>query len=278
MTDLLGILTFGLIAALALNIGVRRGFFQFPTAEWNVPIRLIHVLGAFAIYFFVSTFVASFFVAALRTQIIGNYIGYTSWFNFLISLLIFLLLLLYLFCLPKPVRTGILHRAATPLSFKQDIGTAFTSWVLSFPLVLTLNQILEQILLKVFQLPQLPDQLAVHFLKSTFENPLYFFLALLSIVVLAPLIEETLFRGLLQTFIRKHLGPKQAIVITAACFSLFHFSIGQGIGNISIILSLFLLALFLGFTYEKRGSLFASVILHATFNSVSAINLYLFGL
>ena len=86
-----------------------------------------------------------------------------------------------------------------------------------------------------------------------------------------------LFRGFLQTYIRKHLGPKQAIVITSLCFSFFHYASGQGLGNIMIITSLFVLALFLGFLYEKQGSLLAPMVLHASFNTISVINLYLFG-
>jgi membrane protease YdiL (CAAX protease family) len=276
-TELLGIFTFGLLATLALCIGARRGFFSFPSTEWNVPLRLIHVIGAFAIYFFVSTLLAAFAVNMLRSQILANYTAYSSWFNFFVSFSIFLMLALYFRCLPKPIRSAILLRPGTSFAWQEDIWHAFYSWVLAFPLVLTLNQVLELVLLKVFHLPQLPDQIAVHFLKSTFQTPLYFLLAVLSIIVLAPLVEETLFRGFLQTYIRKHLGSKQAIVITSACFSLFHFSFGQGVGNISIILSLFVLALFLGFLYEKRGSLFASVVLHGTFNAVSVVNLYLFG-
>ena len=132
-------------------------------------------------------------------------------------------------------------------------------------------------MLKLFQVHKLPDQLAVKFLKLTFGNPVHFLLAIVSIIVLAPLIEETLFRGFLQTFIRKHLGSKQAIFITSFCFSFFHYSPGQGLGNIMILISLFVLALFLGFIYEKQGSLLAPIILHASFNAVSVINLYAFG-
>jgi len=176
------------------------------------------------------------------------------------------------------VRNGILRRSSEkgrPLL--NDVWFAFFAWLLAFPLVLFLSQLLELLINWSFSITQLPDQNAVLFLKSTFENPLYFILATLSIVVLAPLIEETLFRGFFQSYIRQHLGSKQAILITSVCFSLFHYTGAQGLGNISIIISLFLLSLFLGYIYEKRGSLLAPMVLHATFNAISVINLYLFG-
>jgi membrane protease YdiL (CAAX protease family) len=265
----------GLLALFILHMGWRRGFLRFTFEPWEVPLRFPQLIGAFAIYFLVTIGASTTAIAFLKSQILGNYLGFTSWLNFILSSAIFLALLLYWRCLPKRVRIGILFRERPFL--QEDVKAAFYAWLLSFPLVLFLSQTLELIISHYFQITQLPDQVAVHFLKSTFDSPLYFILAVLSITVLAPLVEETLFRGFLQTFIRQHLGSKNAIVITAVCFSLFHYSAGQGLGNISIICSLFILALFLGYLYEKQGSLFASMVLHSTFNTISVLNLYLFG-
>lgn len=270
-------LAFGILAALLLIIGYRRGFFVFSQKEWDVPIRFTHLIGAFAIYFLVTYFASGLAIAFLRKQIMLNYQTYANWFNFGISFCIFVVLAIYLRCLPQTVRKGILRRAGDKHPLIEDVWAAFYGWLLAFPLVLFLSQILELIIVQIFHVTQLPDQIAVKFLKSTFENPLYFILAVISIIFLAPLIEETLFRGFLQTYIRRHLGSKQAILITSVCFSLFHYSAGQGLGNISIITSLFVLSLFLGFLYEKQGSLLASMTLHGSFNLISVINLYLFG-
>ncbi len=268
-------LAFGIFAALLLLIGFRRGFFIFPEKKWEVPIRFAHLIGAFAVYFIVTYLLSSAAIAFFKKEIIAHYLVYSSWFNFGISFLIFCALALYWRVLPTHLRKEILYRER--ISLKEDLWNALYAWILAFPLVLFLSQILEQITFKIFHVTQVPDQIAVKFLKSTFDHPIYFILAVCSIIVLAPLIEETLFRGFLQSYIRQFLGQKQAILITSVCFSLFHYSSGQGLGNISIILSLFVLSLFLGFLYEKRGSLLASMILHASFNTVSIINLYLLG-
>lgn len=153
---------------------------------------------------------------------------------------------------------------------------AATSEVMN-PSRYSLNALFESFFASFFNIEQLPDQVAVKFLKMTFEYPLYLLLSVFSIVVLAPLIEETLFRGFLQTFIRQHLGSKQAIWITSACFSFFHYSSEQGLGNIPIIGSLFVLALFLGYLYERQGTLIAPMALHASFNAISVMNIYFFG-
>lgn len=270
-------LAFGIIAALLIIIGFRRGFFAFQDKEWEVPIRFVHLIGAFAIYFIVTFSSSTLAVAFLKNQIMANYLAYSSWLNFAISFCIFVILAIYLKWIPEKVRKGILRRPNERHPLIEDVWAALYAWILAFPLVLFMSQMLEIVIFKIFQVTQLPDQIAVKFLKSTFEDPIYFILAVISIIILAPLIEETLFRGFLQTYIRQHLGSKQAILITSVCFSLFHYSSGQGLGNISIIVSLFVLSLFLGFLYEKQGSLLASMTLHASFNLISVINLYLFG-
>jgi membrane protease YdiL (CAAX protease family) len=267
----------GILALLILFTAVKRGSLKLPEEEWVVPIRLFHVLGAFAIYFLITLVISSVAIALLKKQIMIHFMAFSNWLNFSVSFLVFLSLFLYTKNLSSSLRMGLIQRPSQPYSLFKDIGAAFSIWIIAFPLVLFFNQILELIIAQAFHLPQLPDQIAVKFLKSTFESPFYFTLATLSIIVLAPLIEETLFRGFLQSYIRQHLGPRQAICITSVCFSLFHYSAGQGLGNVSIILSLFLLSLFLGFLYEKRGSLRSPMILHGLFNAVSVVNLYLFG-
>lgn len=276
-SDVGAMIAFGVIALLILFIGWRKGFFQFEEKPWPVPVTLLQLLGAFAIYFLASYFLSDFGAKVLRKTLTTKYLGLMSWLSFGISFIIAIILGIYLLLLPREVGKGILRREHADHPLHQDVWAAIYAWIMAFPLVLFLSQALEMLVTKLFGMSKLPDQLAVKFLKSTFDTPLYFVLAVISIIILAPLIEETLFRGFLQTFIRKHLGPKQAIIITSVCFSLFHYAAGQGLGNIMIIISLFVLALFLGFLYEKQGSLLAPIVLHSLFNTISVINLYLFG-
>lgn len=274
--ELSATLLFGLLALFLILMGKRRGFFEFHPTEWIVPIRLVHLLGAFAIYFIASIACTKLMMSLWKTSIALHPLSYASWLNFGLSCLILFGLLIYMAILPKSLVKRIWRRDE-PYTFSDDLWAAGQAWIMAFPLVLFLSQFLEWAVVKAFHLTQLPEQIAVKFLKSTFHHPLYFSLCVISIIILAPLIEEILFRGFLQSYIRQHLGARQAIGITSACFALFHYAAGQGLGNIAIIISLFVLALFLGFLYEKRGSLLASISLHALFNGVSIVNLYLFG-
>ncbi|MHC4555969.1 MAG: lysostaphin resistance A-like protein [Planctomycetota bacterium] len=87
-------------------------------------------------------------------------------------------------------------------------------------------------------------------------------------VVVAPLLEEFLFRGLIQTVIRRFFeiqnGAWLAIVISSVVFAIIHADAGHWP-------TLFVLGLCLGYAYEKSGSLFRPVFIHSLFNATSII-------
>ena len=60
-------------------------------------------------------------------------------------------------------------------------------------------------------------------------------------------------------------------MIASLIFAAFHFSTSQGLNNIELLVSLFVLSCFLGFLYERQESLLASMALHATFNAISIL-------
>lgn len=274
----MSVIAFAILACITLYIGWKRDFFSFPSAHWFFSIRWLHVACAFAIYFLFSSLIFPILGKWIQTYFSKSahpLLNYAAWMNFLNATAIFLCLMAFLLVIPA-IRKKI-WRQSDPLSIKQDVSAAFTAWVISFPLIVFVNQALDWIITNIFKIAQAPEQLAVQFLKMTLGYPVLFVLALLSIIVLAPLVEELLFRGFLQSFIRQHLGSKQAIVMTSLLFSLFHYSADQKISNLTIVGSLFVFSLFLGFVYEKRGSLFAPIFLHSLFNTVNVINLYFLG-
>lgn len=281
-SDLSSLFLVGTLSFFILWASLKRGFFSLEDQKstWAVSITWTHVIFVFIIYFGVSILLVPFLSHLVRSWILSpqkeSFLAYASWLNFLTSFCIFIFLALFLFSLSKETRNKLLRREPhSPIL--HDVGFALLAWLVSFPLVLFVSQLLEMSLNYLFSIEHLPDQIAVYFLKSTFHHPLYFLFAIITIVFFAPLIEEILFRGFLQSFIRKHLGSKQAILITSICFSLFHYSPEQGFSNIPIIGSLFTLALFLGYVYEKRGNLLSPIALHATFNGISILNLYFIG-
>ena len=88
-------------------------------------------------------------------------------------------------------------------------------------------------------------------------------------VVVAPLLEELIFRGLFQTTIRSYLEAHKgsgkawlAIVTSSGLFVMMHADVGHWP-------ALFVLGVCMGYAYEKSGSLFRPIFIHLFFNATS---------
>ena len=83
-------------------------------------------------------------------------------------------------------------------------------------------------------------------------------------VLLAPIGEELLFRGLLFTRLREVLGAFAAVAVSAAAFAAFHAE--HGIGYVA---SMIPAGLFLGFAREHSGGIALPMLLHAVMNGAA---------
>ncbi len=84
--------------------------------------------------------------------------------------------------------------------------------------------------------------------------------------VIAPISEEVVFRGILQSLIGAHVQrPWLAIGMTSLLFAMVH-------GNPTHWPPLFVLSLGLGYCYEKSGSLWRPIFMHALFNGVTVVS------
>lgn len=83
----------------------------------------------------------------------------------------------------------------------------------------------------------------------------------LSAVVFAPVVEESFFRGLVQTLAASTTRrPWLAIGFTSLFFALVHWS------QIETVPAIFMLGFLLGYVYEKVGRLWPVIAIHALFN------------
>lgn len=94
-------------------------------------------------------------------------------------------------------------------------------------------------------------------------------------IFLAPLIEETLFRGMMQTALRHTtmLGVWPVILSTSMLFALIHLPAVPW----QSLPGLFVLSVGLGFAYERTGKLWAPMLIHGLFNAIN-VTLVLTGL
>ena len=84
-------------------------------------------------------------------------------------------------------------------------------------------------------------------------------LVILAVSITPAICEETLFRGWLQHTIRRRLPAVASVVITGVIFALFHMS------PLSIV-ALAFVGFYLGYLFERCGTLFASMTAHCLYN------------
>ncbi|MCH9625072.1 MAG: hypothetical protein S4CHLAM123_02390 [Chlamydiales bacterium] len=278
-----GSLIFSAILTLVVFFAAwRNRFFRLPPLLSTNPMTLLRVIGAFFVYFLfaillpiAALFSFRFFfkeyanVFALPTDLKGYLqFGFLS--------ILFILLISYCYLIGAGVRRFIFwgEGIQSVSRFLKSFGMGMVGWVISYPCVLLVGLLAN--LIAVFFWGEIEvEQVAVMQLKKTMEYPLLFGLMIFAVVVLVPFMEELLFRGFLQTLLRKYLKRGWALFLTALIFALVHFSASQGKGNFQLISTLFVLSLFLGFLYEREQSLWASIGLHVTFNGFSVILLIL---
>jgi membrane protease YdiL (CAAX protease family) len=99
------------------------------------------------------------------------------------------------------------------------------------------------------------------------DTPLQLILAIVAAVVLAPIAEELLFRGLLHRGLRRRMSLLPATVISSVVFAVVHVDVlfSQPLAIVGLVLVGVILAL----AYERTGSLIVPIVIHAVHNAVT---------
>ena len=96
-------------------------------------------------------------------------------------------------------------------------------------------------------------------------------LAFITLVVIAPVAEEVLFRGYLYGKLKKYVPVWAAILITSALFGLIH-------GTWNVAVDTFALSIILCLLRESTGGIWASILLHMIKNGIAFYFLFIVGL
>lgn len=137
--------------------------------------------------------------------------------------------------------------------------------VVALPIVLALQQLSILTLDKMGWHPA--DQRAVDLLMAAKSLWMRVYLAFFA-VVLAPVAEEFIFRGVLFPWVKQLGWPKLAWVGVSLVFAAIHV-------NLPTFLPLFVLALVLTWIYDRTDCLIASIAAHSLFNAVNLVVLFL---
>jgi uncharacterized protein len=116
--------------------------------------------------------------------------------------------------------------------------------------------------------PDIQPQDAVKAFKTASSPSLKATMGIAAVVV-APLVEETVFRGFIYGVLKRYTDGWYAAVCSAALFAIVHMHVGS-------LVPLFVLALGLCAAYERTGSLLVPMGMHALFNGVSTTFLLLY--
>lgn len=83
-----------------------------------------------------------------------------------------------------------------------------------------------------------------------------------SVVIIAPILEELLFRGILFSETKKYLNVAAVIVINGLCFAIYHMNIIQGINT-------FFMGMVLSYVYYYRRNIKEAIAIHMVNNLIA---------
>ena len=108
-------------------------------------------------------------------------------------------------------------------------------------------------------------------LVTLFQNgghPMAMLLLVTLAVIMAPVVEEIIFRGCIYRFLKSQTSLLVAQIISGCIFSIMH-------ANLLSFVPLIFVGILLARIYEKTGSLNASIWFHALFNAFSLLMLFI---
>jgi uncharacterized protein len=154
-------------------------------------------------------------------------------------------------------RTGDARRAlgiVAPRSWPRAVGFA----VLTVVVALIVSAALEPIFHGADAQGVSPD----HPRPPGFGSIAGIVLAYVAIALVGPIVEESLFRGMITAGVRRRFGAVRTALFTAAIFAVAHFIP-------RVMPAVFLLGLALAFVYERIGSTAPGMVIHCAYNGIA---------
>ena len=141
--------------------------------------------------------------------------------------------------------------------------------ILGFSVALTLQAGINYVLTDLLGLLPVVDTNPLRNLPEGGPTPGFVALMVVNIVLLAPIFEELLFRGLILNKLKERYSATMAIVISSALFAAIHF-------DPKVFPVLFTLGAVAGYSVHRTGSIMPAIGIHML-NNLFAISLTLFA-
>ncbi len=241
------LLVCGSLANIARSLVVRRGL---PDSRYRGPSVILLLLLAAVISVAASAVFTSDALALTTGQgeitLVGSVVILTS--TQVGLLIVTALFVAWPRALP---RWPIIPAEGLGRSILLGIGLAFPAWVLVSIVAAIAASLLQR--LGIQPEPEVSQQLI------NLANPV---VAVIATVIVAPIAEETFFRGVAFTAWSREYGFRRALIASALLFAAIH-------GSLVALVPIFGLGVGLALLYHRTHSLPASMAMHATFNAIS---------
>ncbi len=249
-----GTMAFRLVVSRWMRRGATTGRLSLPGKVEAKPYDLIDlgVAGVLISYLLLPLIAATAQKTADKDFTAGNV-------NTAIAIALFSLLLgicVFLFASLLRGRNPVSLFGLSRLSPIMILLWAVASILVAYPLMSGGVYLLELVIGKEEQLQEV-----VRTLIGTDNSTLKTVLAITAIIV-APLVEEFIFRGYLYPVIKRYSGCLFSAIMTSLLFAVVH-------GNLPAMMPLFILALILTIAYELTGCLWVPIAAHSLFNAIN---------
>lgn len=149
-----------------------------------------------------------------------------------------------------------------------SVGRILLEGLVGGVLLMLAVALLALVIMALFKLPNQPQPFAEAISQAHSWRQL---LVLMSIgSLLAPISEELYFRGLLYNYLRQHMGESAGIWLSGAVFAGMHL---DAVRFIPLLCG----GAGLAYIYQRTGSLYASILAHAVWNSAMTLFIWWFG-
>ncbi|MEK6764803.1 MAG: type II CAAX endopeptidase family protein [Planctomycetota bacterium] len=147
----------------------------------------------------------------------------------------------------------------TTRNWKSDVIIGLKHYLIVLPVIIITGVVVDFVLRMFGIAPEQQDIINKILNEDSFGVLTFmFFFGMLA----APVVEELLFRGFLQSAVRTTFGKLKAILISGFLFALIHL-------NAHVFLQIFILGLLLAYLFEKTGSLIAPITVHICHNTAT---------
>lgn len=169
------------------------------------------------------------------------------------------------------------HFASRLSSVELPIGDAFFKSVPLFIMLLPViwgASLIWTSILSIFEAAGIIDTLAPQQLITLFQeggDPVAIGLLVILAIVMAPIVEEIIFRGCVYRFLKSQTSLLAAQIISGGVFASMH-------ANLLSFVPLVIVGVVLARVYEKTGSLMVAIWFHAFFNAFSLLMLFITGM